>query len=60
MVQHKSWTPSGFHSALQLLAPLPCAPGQPCWAKPLEAQGTAKIVGVRFPNPVEDTHLSTS
>jgi len=30
----------------------------PCWAKPLWGTRISYVVGVRYPDPVKDTHLS--
>src|SRR5215213_8056996 len=38
--------------------PPPCASGSLAGRSSHEAQGSAKVVGVRFPDPAQDTHLS--
>ena len=50
-----SWaiTRGGYFTALRLKASL-------AGRSRHETQGSAKVVGVRIPNPAADTHLSTS
>lgn len=43
---------------MMFLTPLPCAPDSLAGRSRHEAQGSAKAVGVRYPNPAQDTHLS--